>query len=209
MTGPRTESAGWRAYALVVPALAVIALFFALPLVLSAVLAFRGKDGGLTFEHFAKAWDLYQTDLLFTVGIVLLSTALIGAVAVAIAGYLTLGENPRAVALLRWLYRWPLFIPFIVTGQIMSAALKYKLPTIAVDEAALEAGALARFGGSDAEFKERNAAFIDRILRGAKPADLPIEQPTKFELGFNLKTAKALGITVPPTLLLRADQVIQ
>ena len=73
----------------------------------------------------------------------------------------------------------------------------------------LEAGALAYFGVSDAETKERNAAFIDRILRGAKPADLPIEQPTKFELGINLKTAKALGITVPQTLLLRADQVIQ
>ncbi len=92
---------------------------------------------------------------------------------------------------------------------LMSAALKYKLPTIGADKATLEAGALAYFNVSDAEFKERNAAFIDRILRGAKPADLPIEQPTKFELGINLKTAKALGITVPPTLLLRADQVIQ
>ena len=94
-------------------------------------------------------------------------------------------------------------------GAFMSAALKYKLPTIAPDKAALEAGALANFGNSDAEFKERNAAFIDRILRGAKPADLPIEQPTKFEFGINLKTAKALGITVPQSLLLRADRVIQ
>ena len=59
MVDARTESAGWRAYALVIPALAVIALFFLLPLVLSAVLAFRGKDGGFTLEHFAKSWDLY------------------------------------------------------------------------------------------------------------------------------------------------------
>ena len=64
--------ARWRAYALVAPALAVIALFFVLPLILSAVLAFRNTGGGFTLEHFAKAWDLYQKDLIFTVGIVLL-----------------------------------------------------------------------------------------------------------------------------------------
>ena len=92
---------------------------------------------------------------------------------------------------------------------LMRAALKHKLPTIAASLPVLEAGALAYSSPSDAEIMERNAAFIDRILRGAKPADLPIEQPTKFELGINLKTAKALGITVPQTLLLRADQVIQ
>ncbi len=91
---------------------------------------------------------------------------------------------------------------------LMSAALKYKLPTIVPDKAMLEAGALAYFGASNAEANQRYAAFVDRILRGAKPADLPIEQPTKFELGINLKTAKALGITVPQTLLLRADEVI-
>ena len=113
----------WRGYALVGPALAVIAVFFVLPLAMSAVLAFRGKAGEFTLEHFAKSWDLYRTDLLFTIGIVLLSTVLIGVVAVAIAGYLTLGENPRAVAVLRWLYRWPLFIPFIVTGQVMRTFL--------------------------------------------------------------------------------------
>ena len=92
---------------------------------------------------------------------------------------------------------------------LMSAALKYKLPTIDVDRPTLEAGALVYFGVSMAERNERSAAFIDRILRGAKPADLPIEQPTKFELGINLKTAKALGMIVPQSLLLRADQVIQ
>jgi putative ABC transport system substrate-binding protein len=92
---------------------------------------------------------------------------------------------------------------------LMRAALKYKLPTMAADKEPMEAGALAYSGVNDAEFKVRYAAFVDRILRGAKPADLPIEQPTKFELVINLKTAKALGITVPQSLLLRADEVIQ
>ena len=73
----------------------------------------------------------------------------------------------------------------------------------------LEAGGLLSYAISVAEANQRHAAFIDKILRGAKPADLPIEQPTKFELGINLKTAKALGITVPQSLLVRADEVIQ
>src|SRR5438105_13381174 len=106
----------WRAYALVGPALAVIALFFVLPLAMSAVLAFRGKAGEFTLEHFAKSWDLYRTDLLFTIGIVLLSTVLIGVVAIAIAGYLSLGENQRAVAVMRWLYVCPRFYPVVVSS---------------------------------------------------------------------------------------------
>jgi putative ABC transport system substrate-binding protein len=92
---------------------------------------------------------------------------------------------------------------------LMSAALRYALPTIAVGKEMLEAGALVSYANIYAEVWQRNAAFIDRILRGAKPADLPIEQPTRFVLGINLKTAKALGVTVPQTLLLRADEVIQ
>ena len=92
---------------------------------------------------------------------------------------------------------------------IMSAALKYALPTMAEGRDMLEAGGLLTYGASLAELNYRHAAFIDKILRGAKPADLPIEQPTKFELVINLRTAKALGLTIPPSLLLRADAVIE
>jgi putative ABC transport system substrate-binding protein len=91
----------------------------------------------------------------------------------------------------------------------MHAALRYALPTIVDGNEILEAGGLLSYDYSLAELQHRDAAFIDRLLRGAKPSDLPIEQPTKFDLGINLRTAKALGITVPPSLLLRADRVIQ
>ncbi len=162
----------WRAYALVLPALAVIAVFFLFPLVLSAILAFRAKDGGFTFDHFAKAWELYRTDLLFTVGIVMLSTVLIGVVAIAIAGYLTLGENPRAVAILRWLYRWPLFIPFIVTGQIMrtflakNGMLNHALIGSGLIEP-LQAQSLLDWRGIVIAFVWKQAPFVTLLLAGA------------------------------------------
>ena len=94
-------------------------------------------------------------------------------------------------------------------AEVMRAALKHALPTQAEGTDFLKAGAVISFTFSLRELHRRGAAFIDKILRGAKPADLPIEQPTQFELGINLKAAKALGITVPQSLLLRADEVIQ
>jgi ABC-type spermidine/putrescine transport system permease subunit I len=167
-----TSTGRWRAYALVAPALAVIALFFVFPLILSAVLAFRNTGGGLTWEHFAKAWDLYQKDLAFTIGIVLLSTVLIGVVAVAIAGYLTLGENKRAVAILRWLYRWPLFIPFIVTGQIMRTFLAKNgmLNHVLIGSGLIEplqAQSLLDWRGIVVAFVWKQAPFVTLLLAGA------------------------------------------
>jgi len=94
-------------------------------------------------------------------------------------------------------------------APLIGAALKYAIPTIAAKEEMLEAGALVTYANIEAEQHRRSAAFVDRILRGAKPADLPIEQPTNFKLGINLKTAKALGINIPQSILLRADEVIQ
>jgi ABC-type spermidine/putrescine transport system permease subunit I len=154
------------------PALAIVGLFFVLPLGMSFVLAFRGKDGGFTLEHFVKSWDLYRTDLLFTVGIVLLSTLLIGLIAIAIAGYLTLGENPRAVAVLRWLYRWPLFIPFIVTGQIMRTFLAKNgmLNHVLIGSGLIEplsAQSLLDWRGIVVAFVWKQAPFVTLLLAGA------------------------------------------
>ena len=101
---------------------------------------------------------------------------------------------------------------FVIDHQfeIVAAATKYGLPTLAERASiAREAGALASYFSTSAESDRRTAYYIDRILRGAKPADLPVEQPTQFELVINLKTARVLGLTVPPTLLMRADEVIR
>jgi putative ABC transport system substrate-binding protein len=100
----------------------------------------------------------------------------------------------------------------LLTGQrvrIADLAAKAHLPAIAAFRENAEAGTLMAYGPSLAANRRRAAVFVDKILKGAKPGDLPIEQPTKFELVINLKTAKALRLTIPPSLLQRADQVIE
>ena len=108
---------------LVSPALAIIVFLFLVPLTGAVTGAFQDPDGGFSFGNFFKTYQLYSTDILFTIVIVALSALLTAAFSVAIAGYLTLGTSPVAVAILRWLYRWPLFIPFIVVGQILRTFL--------------------------------------------------------------------------------------
>jgi len=94
-------------------------------------------------------------------------------------------------------------------GSIVSFAAGNRLPTVFGERAFVDAGGLMSYGTNVADLLRRLPIYMDKILRGAKPADLPVEQPTKFELVINLKTAKALGLTIPQTILLQADQVIE
>ncbi|HZI83778.1 MAG TPA: ABC transporter permease subunit [Casimicrobiaceae bacterium] len=157
---------------LIAPALAVVGLFFVAPLAMSGIVAFRAAHGGFTLEHFAKAFDFYSTDLLFTLAIVLLSTILIGMVAIAIAGYLTLGGHPRTVAALRWLYRWPLFIPFVVAGQLMRTFLAKNgmLNHVLIGTGLIEplsAQSLLDWRGIVVAFVWKQAPFVTLLLAGA------------------------------------------
>ena len=92
---------------------------------------------------------------------------------------------------------------------IIAAAARYKLPAVYVTRPFVVAGGLISYGPNFADQYRRAAGYVDRILRGEKPADLPVQAPSKYELAINLKTAKALGLTVPPSLLARADEVIE
>jgi putative ABC transport system substrate-binding protein len=113
--------------------------------------------------------------------------------------------NPRADALY-------VVADALVTSnrtRVLTLALAARLPMIFNDRDAVQAGGLMSYGTSNAKRFARAADYVDKILRGAKPGDLPVEQPTQFDLTINLTTAKALGLEVPPTLLARADEVIE
>jgi len=101
----------------------------------------------------------------------------------------------------------PMFI--IERRRLVDLAAKNRLPALYPTRDSVDAGGLASYGPSHADSFRRAATYVDKILKGAKPGDLPVEQPTKFELLINLKTAKALGLAIPPSLLQRADQVIE
>ena len=94
-------------------------------------------------------------------------------------------------------------------ARLLALAAKHKLPGIYVQQLLATDGGLMTYSDDRAALYRRAAGLVDKILKGAKPADLPVEQPTKFELVINLKTAKALGLTIPPLLLQRADEIIQ
>jgi len=98
---------------------------------------------------------------------------------------------------------------YALNGRLADLALKYRLPVLSSETGFAQVGGLMNYGDDTDGACRRSAFQVDRILKGAKPADLPVEQPTKFELVINLKTAKALGLTIPQSLLIRADQLIE
>jgi len=100
-------------------------------------------------------------------------------------------------------------LSFAVYPRIVGLAMHQRLTSIVGDSSFAAVGGLIGYGPSGIDMWRRAALYVDKILKGAKPADLPVEQPTKFELAINLRTAKALGLTIPQSLLLRADQVIE
>jgi putative ABC transport system substrate-binding protein len=112
-------------------------------------------------------------------------------------------ERPHA------LFELPDPLTFFHRGLIMEVVAKHKLPAMYSFREWVDAGGLISYGTSFPDLFHRAATYVDRILKGTKPADLPVEQPTKFDLAVNLKTAKQIGLTIPPEMLARADKVIK
>ena len=111
--------------------------------------------------------------------------------------------SPRALIVL------PSPIPIANAERIGELAIRLRIPSITALKAMMEHGLLMSYGADFRDLQRRIPSYVDRILKGAKPADMPVERPTKFELGINMRTAKAIGLTIPQSLLLRADHVIE
>jgi len=157
---------------LIAPGLALVAALFLYPLCFSVVSAFTDPAGGFSLQAFGKAFELYSGDILFTVLIVVTSCALTALAAVAIAGTLTLGENPWLVGTLRALYRWPLFIPFIVAAQCMRTFLaKNGLMNNALDTLGIidvqNATGLLDWRGIIVTFVWKQTPFVTLLVAGA------------------------------------------
>jgi ABC-type spermidine/putrescine transport system permease subunit I len=160
---------------LVAPALTMVLGLFVYPLALSLVSAFTARDGRPGLDNFVKAFELYGADIVFTLVIVSISTLLIGVLAAAIGGYLVLGAHPAAVAVLKALYRWPLFIPFIVAAQCMrtflakNGIMNNALGTLALIDVAKLSG-LLDWRGIIVTFVWKETPFVALLVSGAMAA---------------------------------------
>lgn len=175
---------------LIAPGLVLVAALFLYPLCFSLISAFS-KDGAFTLEWFAKAFELYSTDIVFTVVIVLASCALTGLAAIVIAGTLTLGENRYIVGTLKALYRWPLFIPFIVAAQCMrtflakNGLMNNTFVSLGLMEP-LQAVSFLDWRGIIATFVWKQTPFVALLLAGALAS---IDRAT-LEAGRNLGASR-------------------
>ncbi|QPM91164.1 ABC transporter permease [Pseudooceanicola algae] len=161
---------------LIAPALALMAGLFMMPLGYSLLWAFREEEAQTWgIGNFLKAWEYYSADILFSLVIVTLATALIAGFSLAIAGYLTLGRSGWAVTLLRWLYRWPLFIPFVVAAQVMRTFLaKNGMMNNALVElgllAPLQTASYLDWRGIVITFVWKQTPFVTLLVAGAMAA---------------------------------------
>jgi putative spermidine/putrescine transport system permease protein len=176
---------------LIAPALAMIAALFLYPLGFSLTSAFTAPEGGLSLMHFEKAIDLYSTDILFTLFIVIVSTLLTALFSITIAGALTLGETPWLISSLRFLYRWPLFIPFIVAAQCMrtflakNGLMNNSLVAMGIMEP-LQATSFLDWRGIIITFVWKQVPFVTLMLAGAMAS---IDRAT-IEAGRNLGASR-------------------
>ena len=160
---------------LILPALVVLLGLFVYPLVFSVETAFTDQAGAFTLEYFRIAFTTYRTDLLFTPAIVGLSVVIIALVSIGIGGYIMLGENPVAVKILAWLYRWPLFIPFIVAAQCMrtflakNGMLNNTLDTLGLVDVSSLSG-LLDWRGIIVTFVWKETPFVALLVAGAMAA---------------------------------------